>query len=941
MATSAVSSGVEQRGLTRRAEEAPARREVVAAALAALLVVIHPASASAANSICQWNSLWSTVGSLATARYLHTATMLASGKVLVVGGLSGTTALASAELYDPVTGTFSATGSLGTPRHGHVAVRLRDGRVLVAGGWDPAARRQTESAEIYDPATGTFSPLGTGMTASRQDATAVLLSSGQVLVTGGFGRPPSTSFSYHLDTAETFDPSANRFLATAGPMSHGRSDHSATLLGDGRVLLAAGVDANGGLDTADVYDPVARTFTPAANRMLSSRVFHGAGLLPDGRVLLAGGAAPGSVLASTEVFDPGTNRFSSFAPLAAPRSGLTTTALPDGSLLVVGGATAAAERIDTRFAPPAPGALATARTRHAAVALANGDVLVIGGQDQAGADLASAELFDMAFSRTGPHWLPRDRHATALLASGEALLTGGRNPGTTGLPELYHPGKERFAPTQPQTSARELHTATPLPGGQVLLAGGFAGATASQPARFLDSLELYDPAAGTFRSAGAMSVARADHTATLLANGTVLLAGGSNSAGGLASAEVFDPQAGTVTSVGSMFRDRFDHTATLLPGGGVLIIGGESQGAGGIAFSVERYDPQSRTFTTQPQAGWLLTNRRGHRAALLGGGQVLVTGGLTSGRQPTPRAEIWDPGSQLFSYTANPMAAPRVHHTATATALPGGPVYVIGGRSAFSGGELESVEIYDPATRRFAPGGSLWAPRSGHTATLLTCGRILVAGGSGPGGALARGGELTKTAASCPAHLTGLQPASGLTGTTVTITGSGFGAVQGTSLVTFDGTPAAVTAWSDSQVVATVPGLGQGPVAVVVTVGCSPSETALFTITVPPPRDPPGPCPLRTAFRGTSLEPRLAALRAFRDRHLAGNAAGRALVGAYYRLAAPLARALEGSEPLRTGARWLATPAVLAISTLMEDGSGRSVGAPAQAVRGTAPPGPR
>ena len=138
-------------------------------------------------------------------------------------------------------------------------------------------------------------------------------------------------------------------------------------------------------------------------------------------------------------------------------------------------------------------------------------------------------------------------------------------------------------------TARDDHTATLLPNGKVLVAGGYDGSGT------LASAELYDPASGTWTATGSLATARYRHTATLLPNGKVLVAGGSDNSGALASAELYDPASGTWTATGSLATARDCHTATLLPNGKVLVAGG-FDGSGSLA-SAELYDPASGTWT--------------------------------------------------------------------------------------------------------------------------------------------------------------------------------------------------------------------------------------------------------------------------------------------------------------------------------------------------------
>src|SRR5262249_10298285 len=143
------------------------------------LVAITTSSALASGN-------WSNTGSMNVARYEHTATILANGQVLVSGGANDTAILSSAELYNPSTGKWTFTGSMTVPRYGHDAVLLQDGRVLVAGGFPPTCcgTPGLASAELYNPATGTWTATGS-MTTGRVDFTLTLLSDGKVLAAGG------------------------------------------------------------------------------------------------------------------------------------------------------------------------------------------------------------------------------------------------------------------------------------------------------------------------------------------------------------------------------------------------------------------------------------------------------------------------------------------------------------------------------------------------------------------------------------------------------------------------------------------------------------------------------------------------------------------------------------------------------------------------------------
>lgn len=275
---------------------------------------------------------FSPTGSLFAARQNHTATRLANGKVLVAGGEGGTGGgipLATAELYDPATGIFAATGPMTTARTLHTATLLPDGKVLVAGGlWTHTTRAELASAEVYDPATSTFTAVG-DLSAARYWHTATLLADGKVLVAGGYGLAGAA-----LDGAELFDPVTGRFTAT-GPMTAARYGHTATLLGSGHVLVAGGY-GSGFLSSAELYDPVAGSFAETG-ALSGSRYFHTATALPGGQVLLTGGLGASGPLAGAELFDPDTALFGAAGALSRGRYLDTATALEDGTVLVAGG----------------------------------------------------------------------------------------------------------------------------------------------------------------------------------------------------------------------------------------------------------------------------------------------------------------------------------------------------------------------------------------------------------------------------------------------------------------------------------------------------------------------------------------------------------------------------------------------------------------------------
>lgn len=256
-------------------------------------------------------------GSMADARVKHTATLLRDGRVLVVGGadmMDGIDNLATAELYDPLTGKFTRTGSMAQGRADHTATLLADGRVLIAGGYGGGTLPMA-TAEIYDPATGKFTPTGS-MTVARMYHTATLLLGGSVLITGGVD-----SNSNVLSSAEIFNPASGTFRATAS-MTNARKWHTATTLGDDRVLITGGVLNNSDnliiLATAEIFDPATGKFT-ATGSMKTPRFGHTATLLIYGQVVVAGGE-----INSLEVYWPDTGQFGYQRTLPGPVSAAAT-----------------------------------------------------------------------------------------------------------------------------------------------------------------------------------------------------------------------------------------------------------------------------------------------------------------------------------------------------------------------------------------------------------------------------------------------------------------------------------------------------------------------------------------------------------------------------------------------------------------------------------------
>jgi hypothetical protein len=271
-------------------------------------------------------------GSMTQPRYLHTLTLLADGRVLVVGGADmsdGIGNLASAEIYDSNTGRFAATGSMSVGRAEHTATLIPGAagdKVLVAGGYG-GGTLPLASAELYDVTSGTFSPAGS-MATPRQRQTATLLDNGLVLITGGLD-----DYSHVLASAELYDPKTEKVRAT-GSMTTPREWHTATRLGDGRVLIAGGIGADQStpLASAEIYDPATGEFTPTGS-MKVARSQHTAAWV-QGSLIQGVAVVGGQGTDSLEVFDPITGTFRYFQSLLGPIS--AAASIGDDRLVLTG-----------------------------------------------------------------------------------------------------------------------------------------------------------------------------------------------------------------------------------------------------------------------------------------------------------------------------------------------------------------------------------------------------------------------------------------------------------------------------------------------------------------------------------------------------------------------------------------------------------------------------
>ncbi|MEO5727096.1 MAG: kelch repeat-containing protein, partial [Byssovorax sp.] len=384
-----------------------------------------------------------------TVRWHHVAARLADGRVLVAGGFPYASAVMTAEIYDPSTRTWTPTGTpMLYPHDWPVAATLCDGRVFV-GGKNAFGVRE---AELYDPDADEWIPAGK-MKITHIYGTATLLQDCRLLLTGGFNANTQ---------AEIFDPGTKTFKLV-GAMSEERFFHTATRLDDGRVLAAGGGVGAFGIwytrASVDIFDPAKGTWSPA-KKMFQARRAHTATLLPDGRVLVAGGTMggqndgteAGKQIATAEIYDPVTNTWEKLlSKLATPRTFHTAALVSGGAVLVFGGldqSGSASRQVEGYFEGTwqALDPMLNDRYQHASAMLDDGSILLAGGVYQ-----ATAELYRLT---------PKGEACTSNLACDGGFCVDGvccNEACTTGCRRCNVPGKEGICS---QPCADETHTSS-------------------------------------------------------------------------------------------------------------------------------------------------------------------------------------------------------------------------------------------------------------------------------------------------------------------------------------------------------------------------------------------------------------------------------------------------------------------------------------------------
>lgn len=704
---------------------------------------------------------WISTGSMNFVRNSFASSILDDGSILITGGTSGdlgSNTRASSEIYDPRTGIFSITGSMNTGRFYHSSTLLSDGRVLVAGGG--GASGVLASAELYDPSTGTWELTGE-MNSPRKFHTATLLPNGKVLVTGGCNGVFCDGIA-SLNSSEEYDPQTGTWSYTALPMNSARAFHTATLLQNGKVLVTGGLRStqitgqpvsDSTTNTAELYDPATRTWSFVAS-MANDRSNHSATILNDGKVLISGGQHRFYTevggrnykmypIAGAEVFDPSTNTWQSVGDLGSARSEHIDVLLPNGMVLVAGGrqyfdefvvywsetTLDSAEIFNpiTKMWSPLP-SLKSKRTSANGIMLENGNVLVVGGAVYSYPyfnGLNSAELFISGLSIT-----PTPRPTKTITPTPTITFTP-----TPSYTATFTPTST--LPKTPQST--ETNTSGPIPGnfskidpsqGTIAELGfvSLSWSSSNNVNYYEYCLDMTDDShCSTWVNTGNQTSVTVN---SLAQNSTYYwhvrannqygnkYADGSDSAYGVFVTKPSPVYSEHFTSTSTMNSARWFQSSVTLRNGKVLIAGGI--GSSGYIASSELYDPVKKTWGI---TGSMLTPRNMISMTLLNDGRILVAGGFNG--TTLASAEIYDPVTGTWSETGS-MINPRFNHTATL--LPNGKVMVAGGETESN--VLTSVEIYNPVTGNWTVVGDMGIARTNHTETLMPNGKVLIAGGS-------------------------------------------------------------------------------------------------------------------------------------------------------------------------------------------------------------------
>ncbi len=563
------------------------------------------------------SGLWSQTGTMQQARELHTATLLPDGDALVAGGRDiGYNSqrygrLASAEIFEAASGTWSATGALPQPQTGATADLLGNGWVLLAGGG-------TRAAEVYEPLFGQWVPTA-ALNTRRTDGAAALLGNGDVLVTGGGVDTAEVYLAGKGPLASLAPPSVTFPAQQVGSTSTARH-FTMTNNGDGPLRIQGLVVAGPHPGDFSASDNCSATLPPAGSCTVQVIFRPSATGIRDATVRIVDNA-PSPQSEPVSGYGKGPNTWVPTGALAGPRSLYATATLLNGDILIAGGEAGSTQPLATaelydpdtgRFTPT--GSLNVARSDVQGTLLRNGDVLVAGGIGDNFVRQSSVEIYDPSsgtWSTAAPMHEVGDALTETTLQNGDVLVTG-----LPSRPEIYDPSTNTWTDTGPSYGVGAFSTATLLPDGRVLAAGD--GTT---------SAGLYNPHTNSWTETGSLHVARGYPEAVLLPTGDVLIAGGRTAtSSSISSAELYDPSTGTwslTSNSMSVGRQEFGLTVTT---GVALATGGCTSECSSrdVTATTDMYNPQDGYWF--PVAG-MLRPRADFVPVALRDGEVLVAGG--------------------------------------------------------------------------------------------------------------------------------------------------------------------------------------------------------------------------------------------------------------------------------------------------------------------------
>jgi len=741
---------------------------------------------------------------------------LANGKILGVGGVQPNTdfGIYQTELYDPALNAWQLTGNIHTPGHHFSAAKLADGRVLLAGGRGEGSGGcwSNATSEIYDPATGQWTLTG-DMNLARQwrGPGLVLLDSGKVLAVGGWLEDDQCSGQQTISQAEIYDPATGQWTLT-GALSVARNYNTASKLRDGRVLVCGGLSAPGvPTKTCEIYDPSQGTWSSTGSRLHSGVVQSTATVLPDGRVLIAGGHPDNTGSATTsadaEIYDPATGQWTVIEPMQTARKEHGALWLHDNRVMVFGGidnssaselntveayALTFGDDVDEDGVPDSTdncpllanpdqadsdldGQGDACDTDDDGDELADGidNCPLLANPDQADSDLdGQGDACDSDDDGDGladetdncPSVANPDQADSDLDGQGDACDTDddgdGLADGMDNCPLLANPNQvdsdldgqgdacdadddgDGLAdgtdncplvanPDQADSDLDGQGDACDTDDDGDGLADGNDNCplVANPDQADTDNDGIGDVCDGGWTTLSPMQTPRADPGSAAIDANRTLVCGGYNAN---RVCEIFDATTGQWIAAAS--ANAVGNSIRLFPlaNGRILGVGGTSPGTDRGISQTELYDPLTDTwqYTGDLQNG---TKAHGHSAVKLGDGRVLMAGSrLYPSCSSSTVAQIYDPTTGAWAATGSMNIARQWSYSNGLVLLDNGKVLAVGGERVVQcepGAFLSQTELFDPTTGQWNYTGEMSVARYGPAIAKLLDGRILVCGG--------------------------------------------------------------------------------------------------------------------------------------------------------------------------------------------------------------------